>query len=115
MDFKAVHYFKVTQDKVLEKDAEGMKVRWLITRDDGAPNFAMRCFEMASEGHSPHHSHSWEHEIFVLEGECLVVCGNQQRKVKPGYVVFIPPNIIHHFANVGKNPVRFLCLVPHHK
>jgi quercetin dioxygenase-like cupin family protein len=115
MGFKAVHYSEVRQDKALEKGAEGVKIRWLINHNDGAPNFAMRYFEMAPEGHSPHHSHSWEHEVFFLEGDCMVVCGDQKRNVKPGYVVFIPPNTIHHFENVGKTTVKFLCLVPHHK
>ena len=115
MPFKAVHYQDVEVDKVTECGAEGTTVRWLITKDDGAPHFAMRYFEMAPGGHSPNHSHSWEHEVFVLEGKCLVVCGNQRNSVEPGYAVLIPPNTVHHFRNEGDGILKFLCLVPHHE
>ena len=115
LTFKALHYSKISQSEVTECGAEKTKVRWLITKDDGAAHFAMRIFEMAPGGHSPHHSHKWEHEVFILDGECSVVCGDQRRKVGPGYVVFIPPNTVHHFRNEKPEVLRFLCLVPHHK
>lgn len=115
MGFKALHYSEVKADEIAECGAEGTKVRWLITKDDGADHFAMRCFEMVPGGYSPHHSHKWEHEVFILEGECSVVCGDQKKKVSPGYAVFIPPNTMHHFENVGTGILRFLCLVPHHE
>ena len=112
--FKAIHYSEVGADIVADKGAQRTEVRWLITKDDGAEHFAMRCFEMAPGGHSPHHAHDWEHEVFILDGECLVVCDDERREVGPGYVVFIPPNQVHHFENKSPSVVRFLCLVPHH-
>jgi quercetin dioxygenase-like cupin family protein len=115
MGFKALHYSKIKADEVKQDDVKGIKVRWLITKSDGAENFAMRYFEMAPEGYSPHHSHGWEHEVFILNGDCLVICGTEQKKVGPGYVVFIPPNKMHQFRNVGNEVLRFLCLVPHHE
>ena len=115
MGFKALHYSEIKADKITERGAEETKVRWLITEDDGAENFAMRYFEMAPKGHSPHHSHKWEHEVFILSGKGLVFCGNQRKKVGPGYIVFIPPNVKHQFKNEGNVALRFLCLVPHHR
>ena len=52
-------------------DMEGaskVKVRWLITKEMGAKNFAMRVFEIEPDGYSPLHKHPWEHEVFILEG-----------------------------------------------
>jgi len=92
-----------------------LKVRWLITKEIGAPNFAMRLFEMKSGGYSPLHSHDWEHEVFILEGEGAVIGGGEQREFKPGDAVFIPPNEKHQFRNTGKKLVKFLCLVPTHE
>ena len=40
--------------------AQGVKGRWLITKDIGAPNFAMRLFEIKPKGYSPLHEHPWE-------------------------------------------------------
>jgi len=115
MSFKCVHSSKIKLENMEESGAEGIRVRWLIKKDDGAPNFAMRLFELQQKGYSPLHSHSWEHEVYILEGECQVSCDGKEKKTKAGYVVFIPPNSKHQFANAGKSTLKFLCLVPHHK
>jgi len=113
MSFKAVHFTQVELEKVEKEGFEGIKVRWLISEKDGAKNFAMRCFELSPGGHTSVHSHDWEHEVFILNGEGLVTCGNEEKKVSPGYVVFIPPNVLHSFKNIGKDTFRFLCLIPY--
>ena len=114
MGFKCVHHSKVKLQSMEEPGAQGIKVRWLINKEDGAPNFAMRLFELQSKGHSPLHSHDWEHEVFVLEGTCQVTCDGEKREAKAGYVVFIPPNSKHQFVNKGASTLKFLCLVPLH-
>jgi quercetin dioxygenase-like cupin family protein len=93
--------------------ASKLKVRWLITKDIGAENFAMRLFEMDPGGHSPFHNHPWEHEVFILEGEGVVVDKEKEWKFKAGDVVFVAPNDKHQFKNNGKKPVKFLCIVPY--
>jgi quercetin dioxygenase-like cupin family protein len=101
--------------KAADEGAVKLKVRWLINKDIGAPNFAMRLFEMQPGGNSPLHSHDWEHEVFILEGEGVVVGKEGEKKFKPEDVVFIPPNERHQFKNTGKKLVKFLCLVPYHE
>ena len=98
-----------------EEGASKLKVRWLITKEMGAPNFAMRLFEMEPGGHSPFHSHPWEHEVFVLEGEGSVVSDEGEKKFRAGDVVFILPDEKHQFKNNGGKTVRFICLVPLHR
>jgi len=115
LGFKAVHYSRVSVDQVEEAGAEGLNVRWLITKDDGANNFAMRFFEVARGGHTPRHSHNWEHEVYVLEGNGVVFCEGVEKKIEPGYVVFVPLNAEHFFRNTGNDEMRFLCLVPYGK
>lgn len=111
---KIFNYREVKAEEAQEIGASKLKVRWLITRDIGAPNFAMRLFEMEPGGQSPLHAHPWEHEVFILEGEGIVVGADEERNFKPGDVVFIPPNEKHQFKNNGSETVKFLCLVPHH-
>ncbi len=115
MGFKCVRSSQVKLEKMNEAGVEGVGVRWLITKDDAAPNFAMRLFELSPKGHSSLHAHDWEHEVYILDGNCKVVCEDQERKVNAGYVVFIPSNAKHQFINIGKSKLKFLCLVPHHK
>jgi quercetin dioxygenase-like cupin family protein len=87
-------------------------IRWLITKKTGAENFAMRLFEMEPSGYSPLHAHSWEHEVFILEGEGTVFDGEKATAVKAGDVVFVPSDEQHQFRNNGKKTLRFLCLIP---
>ena len=49
--------------------AKDVGIRWLISKEDGAENFAMRMFELEPGGHTPLHTHPQEHEVFVLEGQ----------------------------------------------
>jgi len=92
--------------------AKGCTVRWLVGQEDGAPNFAMRQFEVAPGGHTPKHSHPYEHEVFVLEGHGVVTEGETEHALSAGDVVFVAPNDVHQFRNTGREPMKFLCMVP---
>ena len=116
--FREVNRLKILHYTDVEaKDAEGgsrkLKVRWLITKETGAKNFAMRLFEMDAGGNSPLHTHNWEHEVFILEGEGVVVGGKEEKKFKAGDAIFIPPNEKHQLRSSGEKPVKFLCLIPY--
>jgi len=111
---KILHYQDV-KAKDADEGASKLTVRWLITKEIGAENFAMRLFEMEPRGYSPFHNHPWEHEVFVLEGEGLVVGEGSEREFRAGNIIFIPPNEKHQFKNNGEKTVKFLCLVPFHE
>lgn len=98
--------------KVEMEGAQGCNVRWLVGEADGAPNFAMRQFEVEPGGHTPRHHHPYEHEIFVLEGAGEVYEGEQPHPLKAGDVVLIKPDEVHQFKNTGKTPFKFICLIP---
>jgi quercetin dioxygenase-like cupin family protein len=108
-------YNKDVEPKDAAEGTSGVKVRWLITKEMGAPNFAMRLFEMEPGGYSPRHKHNWEHEVFVLEGEGVVLGSEGWKKFRPGDAVFIPPNKEHQFRNNSEELIKFLCLVPNHE
>lgn len=93
--------------------ASGCRVRWLIGTADGAPNFAMRQFEVAPGGYTPRHSHPYEHEVFVLEGQGVVCEAEAEHALCAGAVIYVQPDEIHQFRNTGDQPLRFLCLIPH--
>ena len=107
-----VFTFSDVEAKEADEGASMLKVRWLITKEMGAPNFAMRLFEMEPNGNSPLHTHPWEHEVFILEGEGIVVAKDGEKKIKAGSVIFIAPNELHQIKNNSKKILKFLCLVP---
>ncbi len=84
----------------------------LVGRAHGAPNFSMRHFVVAPGGYTPHHSHDYEHEVVVLEGEADVTYGTATHRVRAGDVLYIAANQMHQFRNAGAAEMRFLCLVP---
>jgi quercetin dioxygenase-like cupin family protein len=92
--------------------AKGVEIRVLISRDDGAPTFAMRMFEVQPGGHTPLHRHPHEHEVFVLEGAGTFIHEGQNYPIACDDVVFVPGNDEHSFRNTGASLLRFLCLVP---
>ena len=109
---KVMSYKDVKAEEANE-GASKLKVRWLITKEMGAPSFAMRLFEMKPGGHSPLHSHSWEHEAFILKGKGVLVGKGREHAFVAGDAVYVAPNEKHQFRNNGKTTLRFLCLVPH--
>lgn len=109
---KVSHYEQVSQQPVDMPGAHGCRVRWLVGERDGAPNFAMRQFEVAPGGYTPRHSHPYEHEVFVLEGEGVVLDCGQPHPLRPGDVVLVKPDEVHQFRNTGESPLKFLCLIP---
>jgi len=95
-----------------EKGANNVTIRWLISRKDGAKNFAMRLFEIEKDGCTPYHRHDWEHEVFILEGKGKLVMEGREEDLNPGDFVFVPPMEWHQFKNDESERLRFLCLIP---
>ena len=109
---KLVNYESVEKNVVEMKGANGCAMRQLVSDADGAPNFSMRQFEVAPGGNTPLHSHPYEHEVFVLEGEGTIRDGDQEHPISKGDVIYVAPDDLHQFKNSGTSPLKFLCLVP---
>ena len=101
---------------VVAEDVEGVPgvtIRWVIAEDDGAPYFALRVFEVQPGCATLHHSHWWEHEVFILAGEGVVQHGEGETAVHPGTTILVPGGEMHCFRNTGSDMLRFICLIPH--
>lgn len=109
---KVNHYEQVAQAPVTMEGSSGCQVRWLVDETGGAPNFAMRQFEVAPGGYTPKHSHPYEHEVFVLEGSGVVLEGDVEHPLAAGDFVLVTPDEVHQFLNTGPTPLKFLCMVP---
>lgn len=109
---KLVNSNDVPAAPVQVEGAEKATIRWLIGKDDGAPNFAMRLFELQPGGCTPLHRHPHEHEVFVLQGHGIVIFEGQSSPIGFEDAIFIPGGKEHRFENTSDAPLRFLCLVP---
>jgi quercetin dioxygenase-like cupin family protein len=105
---KIVHY-----EEVEAKEVEGgskVKMKWLNTA--GSENFAVRHFEFEPGGYSPLHSHPWEHEMFILEGQGSVVGEKETKTVVAGNAISIPAGETHQVRNTSEKTLKLLCMIP---
>jgi quercetin dioxygenase-like cupin family protein len=109
---KVARSSEVAKKAVELEGAKGCEIRWLICKDDGAPNIAMRMFELQPGGHTPLHAHPHEHEVFIVEGEGVFVCEGKEYELGREHVIFVPGGKEHQFRNTGDSVLRFLCIVP---
>jgi len=106
------HYKDVEPVVPSDPDVKGVQMRILIGEQEDAPNFIMRLFSVSPKGHTPYHSHAWEHEVFVISGEGEAKTKEHSCKIGPGSVVYVPPYEEHQFINTSDEELVFLCIVP---
>jgi quercetin dioxygenase-like cupin family protein len=102
-------YREVSEEPV----GEGISIRWVLGRPEGAPNFAMRVIEFQPGAVFDTHQHPFEHEIFVLEGEGVAEGPQGEISMRPGIALYIPPDEPHGYRNTGVGALRFICVIPH--
>jgi quercetin dioxygenase-like cupin family protein len=109
---KVVHYSDVPAQQYGD-EAPGTSIRWLIDdTHDGAPVYSLRIIEVEPDGHTPRHSHPFEHENFVVEGQGRVWLNGKWHPVRAGDVIFVPGGEEHTYENTGSTTFRFLCGIP---
>jgi quercetin dioxygenase-like cupin family protein len=52
------------------------------------------------------HRHAYEEIIIVQEGRGTFTSGDEEREVRAGEVVVVPPDTPHRFVNSGDGPLR---------
>ena len=102
----------VTNHVVQMEGAEQVKMRMLLGTEDGADNYVMRMFEIASGGHTPLHRHEWEHMIYVLDGRGTLLFKGEEYPLEPGNALVVTAGSLHQFRCGDTPMLRFLCLVP---
>jgi len=112
MKEKVTHFSEVEETPVKMDGAKNVYIRWLVSEKDGAPNFYLRMFRVEKGGHTPYHSHPYEHEVYVLSGSGIVKIDSKEYPLAPGVVAFVPPDVNHQFINKGEEELVFLCIIP---
>ena len=94
------------------EEPPGVVIRVVAGPAEGAPNFAMRVFEIEPASSTPFHSHAWEHEIFVVSGRGIIRGADTERQLGEGDAIMVLPDEPHCFANTGDDILRLICVVP---
>ncbi len=93
------------------QDPRGVSVCWLVGRNEQAPYFAVRYFEVQPGGQTIFDQHQHDHGVFVLRGRGKVLVGEKEYEVGFGDVIYIPPQEVHQLKNVGEDIFAFLCVI----
>lgn len=109
---KVQHYTEVMPIAMDNDQVKHVAGRLMIGKEDGAPHFCMRVFEIEKDGFTPKHTHDWEHEVFVHAGAGEVFIDGSWHSLSPGSAVFVPANVEHQFRNTNNERFTFVCLVP---
>jgi len=101
----------------VKMDMEGAKDVWKqvpISKKDGSPHFSFRVFTIEPNGHTPYHTHPFEHLNYIIEGHgVLVTETGEERQVKAGDFALVFPDEKHQYKNKSATgPLIMICAVP---
>ena len=104
---------KIEEIEIALKGAKDTRKKVLIGPEDGSKNIIMRYFTILPGGHSPKHSHNYEHLVKIESGRGIVADkDNNKTKVSKGYSIFVKANEIHQFQNPFEENFEFICIIP---
>ena len=101
-----------TRQCVDMEGAEGVQMEMLVGEEDGAPNFVMRRFTIDAHGHTPFHTHEYEHVVLIVDGSGYLQSEDGPKSFKTGDAVFVAPGAKHQFVNDTGESLKFTCTIP---
>jgi len=110
---KIVPLDTVEKKKVTMEGAEGAWKQLPLGSKENAPFYAFRVFTVEPGGHTPFHSHPYEHMNYIIEGEgALVNEKGEETTVRTGDFALVEPGEKHQYRNSGTIPFKMICGVP---
>lgn len=82
----------------------------LITPKSHGTKYSFNMMRLLPGGSVAVQSHSEEHAIYVLEGECKILLGEEWVHVRQGSFLHIPTELTHSFSNESESSVDILIL-----
>jgi len=104
---------KAEKVKLDIEDAKGVYKQIPISKADGTPTFSFRVFTIEPGGYTPHHTHSFEHLNYIIEGRGTIIDQGTEHHVRKGDFVMVLPGEKHQYRNAStKKPLIMICAVP---
>lgn len=104
---------KAEKIKVAMEGAQNVYKQIPISKADGTPTFSFRVFTVEPEGHTPYHTHPFEHLNYIIEGHGIILAQDGEHEVKKGDFALIPPGETHQYKNTSASkPLIMICAVP---
>jgi quercetin dioxygenase-like cupin family protein len=111
---KIIAIDQVEKKKVQMEGATGAWKQLPLGSRDGTPVYSFRVFTVEPGGHTPFHSHPYEHMNFVIEGQGVLKNeAGEEQPLKEGDFALVYPNERHQYRNNSSDKVfRMICGVP---
>ncbi|HEX2974459.1 MAG TPA: cupin domain-containing protein [Bacteroidales bacterium] len=80
---------------------------------DGTPVYSFRVFTIEPNGHTPYHSHPYEHMNYVIEGQGVIIDeSGKEHPLKAGDFALVNPDEKHQYRNNSGEVFKMICGVP---
>ncbi len=102
------YIFDIEDAEVVRIEGDAPRTLYTLVQPNtrNTKHFAMGLEEIDPNSEIPLHSHSEAEEIiFVFSGEGIAYVDDEEGSLKPGAVIYIPPNVEHRFVNTGDTPL----------
>jgi quercetin dioxygenase-like cupin family protein len=111
---KTIRLENVKKEKMMMEGADKVFKQVPISKETGSPSFCFRVFTIEPTGHTPYHTHDFEHLNYVIEGNgALVDAQGVENQIKAGEFALVLPNEKHQFKNMSEtDPFIIICAVP---
>ena len=111
---KTIRLQDVKKERMTMEGAEKVFKQVPISRNDGTLSFCFRVFTIEPGGHTPYHTHDFEHLNYVISGQGLLVDEQgQKHQLRAGEFALILPDEKHQFRNSSDtDPFVVICAVP---
>jgi quercetin dioxygenase-like cupin family protein len=104
---------KAEKIKVAMEGAKNVYKQIPISKADGTPTFSFRVFTVEPGGHTPYHTHPFEHLNYIIEGHGTVLAQDGEHEIKKGDFAMVPPGETHQYRNTSTSkPLIMICAVP---
>ena len=111
---KTIKLQDIKKEKMMMEGAEKVLKQVPISKNDGTPSFCFRVFTIEPGGHTPYHTHNFEHLNYIISGEGALM--DEQEKSHPvvaGDFALVLPDERHQFRNTSEDdPFVIICAVP---
>ena len=102
------------QSNEVEMDgAKNVSMKILIGTEDHSDNIIMRQFKISPGGHTPRHTHNYEHVVKIESNRGIIIDEEgKEHELQKGQSVFVKPNELHQFKNPFDEEFEFICIIP---
>lgn len=111
---KTIQLDQIAKTKMVLEGAKDVYKQLPISKADGSPSFSFRVFTIEPGGHTPYHTHAFEHLNYIIEGQGVLVNeAGGKSPVKQGDFALVLPGEKHQYRNASdQKPFIMICAVP---